>query len=172
MATTTFLSNATVAIGAVDVSDQVQSVTLTTGFDQLETTAMGDNGHKYTKGLQTVDVTLTMFNSYGSSEIEVTLTIDSSPTLELIGVKFARNAPVIVYSGLVADSVVPEGEMVRVTESSPHTSHKVASISDEPYELNMVRVTSTVCRPLVYLRPLSPIAVVSSWSKPVVKVTD
>jgi len=73
MATTTFLSNATVAIGAVDVSDQVQSVTLTTGFDQLETTAMGDTGRKYTKGLQTVDVTLTMFNSYGASEIEATL---------------------------------------------------------------------------------------------------
>ena len=73
MATTTFLSNATVMIGAVDVSDQVQSVTLTTGFDQLETTAMGDSGRKYTKGLQTVDVTLTMFNSYGTSEIEATL---------------------------------------------------------------------------------------------------
>ena len=73
MATTTFLSNATVAIGAVDVSDQVQSVTLTVGFDPLETTAMGDSGRKYTKGLQTVDVTLTMFNSYGSSEIEATL---------------------------------------------------------------------------------------------------
>jgi len=73
MATTTFLSNATVAIGAVDVSDQVQSVTLTTGFDQLETTAMGDSGRKYTKGLQSVDVTLTMFNSYGASEIEATL---------------------------------------------------------------------------------------------------
>jgi len=73
MATTTFLSNATVAIGAVDVSDQVQSVTLTTGFDQLETTAMGDSGRKYTKGLQSVDVTLTMFNSYGTSEIEATL---------------------------------------------------------------------------------------------------
>jgi hypothetical protein len=73
MATTTFLSNATVMIGAVDVSDQVQSVTLTTGFDQLETTAMGDSGRKYTKGLQSVDVTLTMFNSYGAGEIEATL---------------------------------------------------------------------------------------------------
>ena len=73
MATTTFLSNATVAIGAVDVSDQCQSVTLTTGYDQLETTAMGSNGRSYTKGLQTVDVTLTMFNSYGAGEIEATL---------------------------------------------------------------------------------------------------
>ncbi len=73
MATTTFLSNATVAIGAVDVSDQCQSVTLTTGFDQLETTAMGSSGRSYTKGLQSVDVTLTMFNSYGTGEIEATL---------------------------------------------------------------------------------------------------
>ena len=73
MATTTFLSNATVAIGAVDVSDQVQSVTLTTGYDQLETTAMGSSGRSYTKGLQAVDVTLTMFNSYGAGEIEATL---------------------------------------------------------------------------------------------------
>ena len=73
MATTTFLSNATVLIGAVDVSDQCSAVTLTTGFDQLETTAMGDAGRKYTKGLQTVEVTLTMFNSYGASEIEATL---------------------------------------------------------------------------------------------------
>ena len=67
------LNNASVAIGAVDLSDQVQSVTLTIGFDQLETTAMGDNGRKFTKGLQSVDVSITMFNSYGSSEVEATL---------------------------------------------------------------------------------------------------
>ncbi len=73
MATTTFLSNATVAIGAVDVSDQVKSVTLTVGYDSLETTAMGSNGHVFTQGLQNVEVTLTMFNSYGAGEIEATL---------------------------------------------------------------------------------------------------
>lgn len=67
------LRNASVAIGAVDLSNQVQSVTLTVGFDQLETTAMGDTGRKYTKGLQSVDVSITMFNSYGSSEVEATL---------------------------------------------------------------------------------------------------
>ena len=45
MATTTVvLSNASVAIGAVDVSDQVRSVTLTIGYDQLEVTAMGATG--------------------------------------------------------------------------------------------------------------------------------
>ncbi len=74
MATTTVvLSNASVAIGAVDVSDQVRSVTLTIGYDQLEVTAMGATGRAFTKGLQSVDVTLEMFNSYGSSEVEATL---------------------------------------------------------------------------------------------------
>ena len=74
MATTTIaLTNASVAIGAVDMSDQVQSVTLTVGYDQLETTAMGATGRTYTKGLQSVDVSITMFNSYGSSEVEATL---------------------------------------------------------------------------------------------------
>lgn len=74
MATTTIaLNNASVAIGAVDLSDQVQSVTLTIGYDQLETTAMGATGRAYTKGLQSVDVSITMFNSYGSNEVEATL---------------------------------------------------------------------------------------------------
>jgi hypothetical protein len=71
--TTVVLSNASVAIGAVDVSDQVRSVTLTIGYDQLEVTAMGATGRSYTKGLQSVDVTIEMFNSYGASEVEATL---------------------------------------------------------------------------------------------------
>ena len=73
MATTTYLSNPTVTVGAVDLSDQCKAATLTVGYDQLETTAFGDTGRKYTKGLQSVEVTLTLFNSYGASEIEATL---------------------------------------------------------------------------------------------------
>lgn len=73
MATTTYLSNPTVLIGAVDVSDQCKAATLTVGYDQLETTAFGDTGHKFTQGLQSVEVTLTLFNSYGTGEIEATL---------------------------------------------------------------------------------------------------
>lgn len=77
MATTTFLSNATVNItgsgGAVDLSDQVQSVSLSLGYTPLEATAMGDSGQKFVKGLQSVEVTMTLFNSYGTGEVEATL---------------------------------------------------------------------------------------------------
>ena len=74
MATSTFLSNATVNItqGATttDLSDQCRSVTITSGFDPLESTAMGDTGHRFVSGLQSVEVTLEMFLSYGATEVE------------------------------------------------------------------------------------------------------
>ena len=74
MATTTFLSNATVnltqGVTTYDLSDQVQSVTLTVGNDALEATAMGDTGRKFVAGLQSVEVTMTLYLSYGSSEVE------------------------------------------------------------------------------------------------------
>ena len=71
MATTTFLSNATVNItqGATtyDVSDQVRSATLSVGYDSLEATAMGDTGRKFVQGLQSVSVSLECYLSYGGS---------------------------------------------------------------------------------------------------------
>jgi hypothetical protein len=74
VATTTFLSNATVnltqGMTTYDLSDQVQSVTLTVGNDALEATAMGDTGRKFVAGLQSVEVTMTLYLSYGSSEVE------------------------------------------------------------------------------------------------------
>lgn len=77
MATTTFLSNATINItqGATttDLSDQANQVTLTIGQDSLEATAFGDTGHKFVGGLQTVDVSITFFLSYGATEVEAIL---------------------------------------------------------------------------------------------------
>jgi hypothetical protein len=81
MATTTFLSNATINItqGATtyDLSDQANQVTLTIGVDSLEATAFGDTGHRFVSGLQSVDVSITFFLSYGgtgaTSEVETAL---------------------------------------------------------------------------------------------------
>lgn len=77
MATTTFLSNATVNITqgmtVYDVSDQATAVTLTVGAEELDATAFGDTGRKFVGGLQSVEVTLTLFLSYGSGEVEAML---------------------------------------------------------------------------------------------------
>jgi hypothetical protein len=75
MATQTFLSNATVNItqGATtwDVSDQCSNVTLTVGNEPLESTAFTSSGspagRTYVAGLQTVEVSMTMYLAYGST---------------------------------------------------------------------------------------------------------
>ena len=71
--TTTQLSNPTFLIGANNFTDQCTSVTLTTGFDELEITAFGASGRRFTKGLQAIEVSATLFLSYGASEVEAIL---------------------------------------------------------------------------------------------------
>jgi hypothetical protein len=77
MATTTFLSNATIGItqGATttDLSDQANACSITIGQDSLESTAFGDTGHRFTGGLQSVEVSITVFLSYGAAEVEAIL---------------------------------------------------------------------------------------------------
>ena len=70
---TVYLSNPTVLIGGVDVTQNTNSATLEIGYDQLESTSFGDTGHRFVSGLQMVNVTLTMFNNYGAGEVEATL---------------------------------------------------------------------------------------------------
>jgi hypothetical protein len=117
MATTTFLSNATVNItqGATtyDFSDQATAVTLTIGQDPLEATAFGDTGRKFVGGLQSVEVAMTVYLSYGgsgaTSEIETacaamvgqgttTLVISPSGTTES-----ATNPEYTIANAMLAD---------------------------------------------------------------------
>ena len=70
---TTYLSNPTVMLGAVDITAMTSSATLTVGFDSLEATSFGDTGHLFVKGLQSVSVELTLFNYYGAGSAEATL---------------------------------------------------------------------------------------------------
>ena len=130
MATTTFLSNATVNItqGATtyDWSDQCRSVTLTVGYDALESTAMGDTGRRNTQGLQQVTVELEMFLSYGAGEVETglfamlgagntTLVISPSGTTE------SATNPEYTISNAYLESFTPisstVGELSMVTAS-------------------------------------------------------
>jgi hypothetical protein len=77
MATTTFLSNATINItqGATttDLSDQANACSITIGQTPLSSTAFGDTGERMVGGLQTVDVSITFFLSYGAAEVEAIL---------------------------------------------------------------------------------------------------
>ena len=73
MATSTYLSNPTVKVGAaigsiVDITDQVSAATLTVTAEALEDTAFGSTSRTMTSGLFSNSLTLTVYASYASSE--------------------------------------------------------------------------------------------------------
>ena len=73
MATSTYLSNPTVKVGAaigsiVDITDQVSAATLTVTAEALEDTAFGSTSRTMTAGLFSNSVTLTVYASYAASE--------------------------------------------------------------------------------------------------------
>lgn len=77
MATTTYLSNPVVKIGAAspgtDVTDQCKSAVLTRTIEALESTAFGATDRVYVAGLGNHQLVLTFLMSYASSETYATL---------------------------------------------------------------------------------------------------
>ena len=128
MATTTFLSNATIGItqGATttDLSDQANACSITIGQDSLESTAFGDTGHRFVGGLQMVEVSIDFFLSYGATEVETALaamvgqgttvlTISPSGTVE------SASNPEYIITNAMMESFTPinstVGELATVT---------------------------------------------------------
>ena len=69
-----FLSNdVVVTLNSVDLSDHVTSATINRVFDELEVTAMGDNAHKFVKGLEASTITLDFLNDTAAGEVLATL---------------------------------------------------------------------------------------------------
>ena len=78
MATSTYLSNPVVLIGAssaatTDITDQVSAVTVNYVVEALEDTAFGSTARTNTAGLQSNSATLTLYASYASAESYATL---------------------------------------------------------------------------------------------------
>ena len=66
-------NNVGVKINTVDLSDHVTAVTINRSFDELEVTAMGDNSHKFVKGLEASTVTIDFLNDTASANVLATL---------------------------------------------------------------------------------------------------
>jgi hypothetical protein len=93
MATSTYLSNPSLTVNAVDLSDQTTSATLTVKYGALESTAFGSTSRVYTAGLGDHELTVELFMSYAASETYATLaalvgtatTVVMKPTSSAVG---------------------------------------------------------------------------------------
>jgi hypothetical protein len=123
---TVYLSNPTVTIGGVDVTQNTSAASLEIGYDSLESTSFGDTGHRFVSGLQMVNVTLTMFMNYGTGEIEATLfdqVGDGTTTLVIspAGTTESASNPEYTISNAMLSSFTPivttVGELSQVSVS-------------------------------------------------------
>jgi hypothetical protein len=112
MATSTYLSNPTLSVNSVDLSDQCTSATLTVKYDALESTAFGGSSRVYTAGLGDHELTVELFMSYAATETYATLstlvgtattvivkptsaaTSATNPSMQLVGT-FLESLPVL-----------------------------------------------------------------------------
>ena len=114
MPTSTYLSNPDVLFGAVNLSDQCTSVQLNYTVEALESTAFGGTARVYTAGLQSNELTITMYASYAASESYATLstlvgtqitTIIVSPAAPSTPGTYSATNPGFIISGGYLESL-------------------------------------------------------------------
>jgi len=73
MSTSVYLSNPSVTINSVDLSNQCTAATITYTVEALENTAFGSTARTYTSGLANNSITVTLYQSYAAAETEVSV---------------------------------------------------------------------------------------------------
>ena len=69
----TYLSNPSVTINSVDLSDQCTSAVINYVSEQLENTTFSNTSRSFTSGLYSNSVTVTLYQSYAASETEASI---------------------------------------------------------------------------------------------------
>jgi len=88
------LTDVSVTINSVDLSDHVTSVTINHDADAVEITAMSDTAHKFTGGLENISVTVELQNDYAASSVDATLSplVGSTTTVLIVPTSAAVGA--------------------------------------------------------------------------------
>lgn len=87
------LTDASVVVNSVDLSDHVTQVVLNYEVDAVEVTAMSDSAHKFTGGLTNVSATVDFQQDFAASSVDVTIeplvgtttTVVIKPTSSAVG---------------------------------------------------------------------------------------
>ena len=96
-------TNTYLLLGSLNISDHVQSASLTVNYDQLDITAMTNTAHPQLKGLPSHSLQVTLYNDQAASQIRSVLDTNKGATMTFA---FAANGSTAsttnpVYSGSV-----------------------------------------------------------------------
>ena len=113
-ATVTYLANPTVTVtapSAMTLTDHCSAATLTLTAEALENTAFGQTSRTFTAGLFSNELTLTLFQSYGATEVETMLNtlfgVASTIVISPAGATESASNPEYTLSGCFLSTVTP-----------------------------------------------------------------
>jgi hypothetical protein len=114
MATVTYLSNPTVNVtspSAMSLTDHCSAATLTLTAEALENTAFGQTSRTFTAGLFSNELTLTLFQGYGATEVETMLNsmfgVASTIVVSPSGTTESASNPEYTLTGCYLETVTP-----------------------------------------------------------------
>ena len=118
-----YLSNGVVlTVNAVDLSSLVSSVTINRSFDELEVTAMGDQGHKFVKGLEASSITIDFFNDEATAKTLQTLNsvwgTSTTVTVKQTSAATSATNPLYTMSCLVNNTTPINGDVASLSTQS------------------------------------------------------
>jgi hypothetical protein len=114
MSTVTYLANPTVTVtspSAMTLTDHCSAATLTLTAEALENTAFGQTSRTFTAGLFSNELTLTLFQSYGATEVETMLNsmfgVISTIVISPAGATESASNPEYTLTGCYLATVTP-----------------------------------------------------------------
>jgi hypothetical protein len=112
-----------VKIGSVDISDHVSSATLSQIYDELEITSLGDQSHRYVKGLEASTLQLDFFNDFAASQVTPTLQAAYGTTVTAVlipvkGTAVSASNPLYTVSILVNNLTPISGDVASINSAS------------------------------------------------------
>jgi hypothetical protein len=94
------LTDASLTINSVALSDHANSVTLNYEIDSVETTAFGSTGHTFVGGLQNLSVEVALMQDFAATNVEATIypLVGTSTTLVIKAASGATSATNPTYT--------------------------------------------------------------------------
>jgi hypothetical protein len=123
-----YLANTGVlTVNAVDLSTLVTSVTINRAFDELEITSLGDQGHRFVKGLEASSISIDFIND-----------ADTAKTLQTLQTTWGTNTVVTFKqsSGITAPSN-PLYTMTCLINNTTPVNGAVADLSTQSVTWNV-----------------------------------
>ena len=112
-----------VKIASTDISDHVSSVTLSQIFDELEITSLGDQSHRFTKGLEASTLSIDFFNDFAASQVTTLLQTNYGTTVTAVlipkkGTAVSAENPLYTVSILINNLTPISGDVASINSSS------------------------------------------------------